>query len=344
MSLPTRLKISIRDLVTSPSSTLQSRFSNLQTTLGHPVGLDAEWSMLWTSLSEAIPDQSTFVPLVVQIVTSWVDAFEGWLDEEQREEQVGRCLDSLKGARGLKIILEVSTSPSSRPTTTWSSRKSSFIIYLPKSRPPSQQTSLAGFTSDLLPQFASSSATSPVIPATKSAAPVNDDPDSWADLGLDTTIPSRTLPHRGGPGESARPNGHDLEPEALPDLATIARPEELLSRPPYRLIVRQQVSSIVEVQGSHQESLMLLEKYLKRWVRHSVTLVNKPPLVSVTLKESVFGLGLLYDSLIIEGFRDMQVNSMLVLTFVENVLGYTMLRGRDGAGSVWEFERKRGFR
>ncbi|RFU26759.1 hypothetical protein B7463_g9579, partial [Scytalidium lignicola] len=302
--------------------------------------------MLWTSLSEFCPDQATFVPIVVQMVTAWIDAFEGWLDEDKREEQVERYLEALKVSRGLKLILEVSTAPSNRPTTTWSRQKSSFIIYLPKARPPSQQTTLAGFNSDLLPQFASSpSATSPVLPATTNlptSAGANDGPDAWADLGLDT-IPSKPIPHR-VIQENARVDEINLDPEPLPDLALIARPEELLSRPPYRLIVRQQGYGKVEVQASHQESLMLLEKYLKRWVRHSVNFTDKPPLVKITLKESVFGLGLLYDRLWIEGFRDTDVNAVLVLALVENVLGYTILRDRDGAGSIWEFERRRGFR
>lgn len=64
------------------------------------------------------------------------------------------------------------------------------------------------------------------------------------------------------------------------------------------------------------------------------------------IKDSVFGLGLLYDTLTIEsGVRGKEVNALLILKIVENVLGYEMVGdGGPGMGSVWEFRRLRGFK
>ena len=38
------------------------------------------------------------------------------------------------------------------------------------------------------------------------------------------------------------------------------------------------------------------------------------------------------------------VNVMLLLAFIENVLGYTQVLETSTAGSVWEFKRTVGFR
>lgn len=67
----------------------------------------------------------------------------------------------------------------------------------------------------------------------------------------------------------------------------------------------------------------------------------------IQLRESPFGLGLLYDTLIIEAGRGREVNACLVLALIENVLGYELVPG-GGAGTsgwgVWEFKRIRGFK
>jgi hypothetical protein len=131
----------------------------------------------------------------------------------------------------------------------------------------------------------------------------------------------------------------------LPDIATLERPEELSQRAPYRLVVRQESRQRVVVEASHMGSLKVLEGYLGRWVRGNVDYVNRPPLAEIRLRESLFGLGLLYDTLVVEAGRGREVNALMVLTVVENVLGYEMLPGvGTGAGSVWEFRRVRGFK
>jgi hypothetical protein len=62
------------------------------------------------------------------------------------------------------------------------------------------------------------------------------------------------------------------------------------------------------------------------------------------LKESPFGLGLLYDALVLETSRGREVSATLVLAFVENVLGYVPRQASGSAGNVWEFKRTRAFK
>jgi len=240
------------------------------------------------------------------------------------------------------------------------------VIALPKSRPSSPQTVLAGFASDLLQLFTQSPSLLAVNPASGSgsaSASISrastgalDDPDAWAELSLDSphTRPvTSTTSHAGRAAEPTATTMHAVHDvlvpvpgdDFLPDISTLERPEELTQRPPYRLIVRQEGRQRVVVESSHMGTLKVLEGYLGRWVRGNVDFVNRPPLAEIKLRESLFGLGLLYDTLVVEAGRNREVNALMVLMVVENVLGYDLVPGGGAAqGSVWEFRRARGFK
>ena len=75
-----------------------------------------------------------------------------------------------------------------------------------------------------------------------------------------------------------------------------------------------------------------------------INVLEKLPAVEIKLKESLFGLGLLHDTLVLEASRGREVNATLVLVLVEGVLGYEPLQASGSAGSIWEFKRTKGFR
>jgi len=91
-----------------------------------------------------------------------------------------------------------------------------------------------------------------------------DDPDAWADLSLD----SREI--RALPAALGKANVEREEPESIPQISSVARPEELTNKPPYWMIIRQETKSIIVIQGSHGPSLGFLEGYLKKWCRGDV--------------------------------------------------------------------------
>lgn len=66
-------------------------------------------------------------------------------------------------------------------------------------------------------------------------------------------------------------------------------------------------------------------------------------MVEIKLQESAFGLGLLQDTVTMEAIRGREVSAMLVLVFVERVLGYEPVISNGSAGSVWEFKRMKAF-
>ncbi len=113
-ALPTRLKLHIRDHITSETSALSLKTKTLATLLGYPLLMDPEWGMLWSLLQPYYPDQATFIPSNAGIIMHWCDAFMAWLEDDTNEEAVGRLLDAVKGngGRGVNLVLEVNFSSS----------------------------------------------------------------------------------------------------------------------------------------------------------------------------------------------------------------------------------------
>ncbi|KAF4635046.1 hypothetical protein G7Y89_g3042 [Cudoniella acicularis] len=295
-TLPTRIRQNIRDHFTSPTCPLTLKTASLTTTLGYPLTIDPEWTMLWKTLQSFYPDNATFVPSIANIVISWCEAFLGWIEREENEEQVEKLLDGLKGKGKVEIVLEISAT-STRPITAWRANKSVFVIALPKSKPQESHTILSGFATDFLGLFTASPSLLPEEPPQGTAAA--EDPEDWAALDLDS--PKVVPLNQKQQSLSAKVEERD---EMLPVVSTLQRPEELLKRPPYWMV---------------------------------------PPVAEIKLQESAFGLGLLHDTLTMEAIRGREVSSMLVLVFVESVLGYTQVNTLGSAGSVWEFKRTRGF-
>lgn len=131
---------------------------------------------------------------------------------------------------------------------------------------------------------------------------------------------------------------------AMPDLSSQPQPDKLLLEPPYHLVVYGGGKTLVEVLCSHSPTLELLAGYLKRYCKTNNKDVRRPPVVDIQLHQSMFGFGVSYDRLTmtVEGRNpDCLVSPMLVLSFVEGVLGY---KNVSGDGSSWIFRRDIGFR
>jgi hypothetical protein len=58
--------------------------------------------------------------------------------------------------------------------------------------------------------------------------------------------------------------------DAIPSVDMIERPEELMKKPPYHLILtHNQYGKFITVQSSHQPSLELISDYLKKWTKRN---------------------------------------------------------------------------
>lgn len=103
---PLRLRSNIRDLVASPTSSVAIRIADLGKTIGYPISLDPEWSILWAALQPYYVDPATFIPNIASVLVSWCDVFTAWLEAEENEEGVERLLEEMKPL--VKVVVEVS--------------------------------------------------------------------------------------------------------------------------------------------------------------------------------------------------------------------------------------------
>ena len=147
-----------------------------------------------------------------------------------------------------------------RPRTEWDERKG-FVILLPAAQLGHASTAQAGFASDFLELFKER-------PVMKLAGKEVADEPEWADVEIDA-------PETRNVSVVKVRNVIQEEVDILPEVATIQRPEELIKKPPYRIIVRQEGRSRVVVEGSHGPSLGVLEAYLKKWCRGDAGRVDR---------------------------------------------------------------------
>ena len=185
--------------------------------------------------------------------------------------------------------------------------------------------------------------------------------EDWADV---------TLPSTNGRQASA------MAPTTMPSLDELPRPEILFaSQIPYHLIVKVVHDGMV-VQGSHQGSLELLARYLQKHTRNveNVSIKVSPalcirqhipaffspsrqgsnrtlilaqlPVFRSELQVSHLGYGGLFDSIAItpgdSRIGRVDINPVLVLSFVEGVLGYSPVASASSE-SQWYFKRDVGF-
>lgn len=215
------------------------------------------------------------------------------------------------------------------------------MISIPKARLPGPSTIIAGFNDDLLSAFKPPTSTFPLHGTAAGAS------DDWADVQVDSSTgqaravdaPSKPVSYSTKPKSNVPGNQQAQEPEFLPSVDTLPRPEDLLLLPPYHLLLTGHYGSELEIQCSHGPSLQLLSDYLKKWTKQNFRDIRHPPSIDVVLEESPIGLGLLFNRLVVKPqSRSNQVLSpVVVLAFVEAVLGFRLV---SSEGGVWHFRRE----
>ncbi|QLI72641.1 uncharacterized protein G6M90_00g083370 [Metarhizium brunneum] len=319
MPLPLKVRLAIRQAWDDPSSPSQKALQALSDTLGRPIACDPDWDVLHAVLSPLYAsDAAQLVSDTTGYIQSWARAAHDVLQDD--DALADNLLEAMaqRGARTLPLAIQVSPSD---PQTRWDSQRAGFELLVP--REPRQHPTTAA-----VPAFRAQITSALHAKTPPDAA----DGDEWADLAVPAA--AATVP--------VSPGLDDTEPAYLPDVNTLPRPDELLLRPPYHLHIAQ--ASAITVQCSHSPSLSFLEAYFKKWCRTNNQLTNRPPMVYVTLSQSPFGLGPLYDTLTLEVPRDHhrasglppQLSIPIVLHLVESVLGYTRVFS-DASG--WQYRR-----
>lgn len=155
------------------------------------------------------------------------------------------------------------------------------MVTLPRGQIPYLTELESVLRGQLLNCFKKNTGTSqPTTPASRPAAPADD----WADVSLDAATGKAAVVETVKKGD--RYGSTRYEPplkaayDVLPECSTLARPDDLLLKPPYHLVVYDRGSSEVEIHCSHSPSLQLLSDYLKKWCRVNQQNYNKVSLFS----------------------------------------------------------------
>ncbi|TAQ88744.1 hypothetical protein B7494_g2926 [Chlorociboria aeruginascens] len=316
-ALPLKLRVAIRDNWDSPSCAIQISIKNLSQLLGLPVSINIDWPMVWYALEKSYPDVETVLPSITRTVQSSLETIQGFLEQDGMETWSDNFLDVM-ASHGHMLKLGIQTCKGDRALFSWSEAAETFLLLLPENASP-HQPQTAAIHESLRNLF---------YPTKKTPASL-------------TVVDD--FEHIATP-KPAKPPLHST-PISMPLLEQIPRPEDLfVSQPPYHLIVVTSAQNIT-IQASHQPSLELISAYFKKWSRRLKGDSRDLPIAKITLGESHFGHGILFDFLSVElcgpgRTGGLNVNVVPFLAFIENVLGYTNT-SRDGSSyGQWYFRRE----
>ncbi|WOO78278.1 uncharacterized protein LOC62_02G001828 [Vanrija pseudolonga] len=315
MPLPLKVRMGIRDEWDSPNCELQMALVDVSDTLGTVPVIKPDWSVLVAALEPSYGDNGRIVPGVAGLVTAWVRALAELLADKEHEAWGETLLNKMGGAN-LSVRLNVSADPESEVTVTkWT--EDGFELLLPQKENENPRASLPLHKAALLAVF---------------DEPGADAEEDWSEVVVADQV-------RAAQAAIADVHATLLAPPAavsgyIPSVKTYPRPEVLLQRPPYHLIVSW--GGTIEIQGSHSPSLEFIAEYLKKWCRTDHSRTDVPPVFKIKLHENQFALGAVYDRITIEPDRYAVTTIPTVLALIENALGYTPI---SSDVRVWHYRR-----
>ncbi|KAK2746326.1 hypothetical protein FQN57_003208 [Myotisia sp. PD_48] len=319
--LPLNVLVAIRAHWTKQESPVKKSIKALYEELGYKLIVEPEWQLLFNEL-HSYYSKDNFVQVVAGCVQQCVDSLIDLLADSAHEQWIEKLLDYLE-SRQFLLFLEVS--PSEVCSTFWDKERSGLVIELPRSNIRAPRFHM--FAEQLLHCFEGKK--TPVVHRSARS-------DDWAEVNVEVEADT---------GISTRPQSPRNEAEFLPEAASLLRPDKLFLDPPYYLLVSAS-RSLIEIQGSHSDSLRLIADYFKKWCRVSHQDTRKPPVIEIKLHQCAFGLGQMFDRLTLEVDlqaygNTFQITSPMVLAFVEKILGYTLVSTRL---TVWSYRRDVGFK
>ncbi|KAH6619405.1 hypothetical protein B0J18DRAFT_243696 [Chaetomium sp. MPI-SDFR-AT-0129] len=321
-SLPLKIRVGVREHWTKEDSPLQTTLRDLQALLGHKVVVEPEWPLLADKLDAFYTDKTTLVVVVAGCIQTWARCMFELLEDPVNEDWTEKVLEKVP----VRMDVFVEVSATDNATTTWSEHRGGFIVELPNK--------LVSLPAELFPVFQGQllECFDPVtkklqLPERGATAAAGDD---WEGVEVDTAT---------GRPKVVESTTKSSAAEFMPDAASLPRPNELFLRPPYHLTLLPGHQQI-ELHGSHSPTLEFIATYLKRWSRVNHTDTRKPAGVQVTLHQSSFGQGGMFDRLTLSTEHNRYTNefvvtSPLIVSLIEGVLGYRLVSAHEG----WSFRR-----
>ena len=272
---------------------MQKSIAEVKKLIGHDIVVEPEWQLLWAELQKHYSDNSRFVPDVVQVVVAWFRSLCELAEDDTNEEWTETLLDKLKSTHMLKILFDVRTKPqcasiarshalqvtNEGPSTSWSDKHNVFEIRFPKNMPISQSRMLSGFHTELRQAFEVPSART-MPDRIASSAHVTE--EGFTDVDPSDFDSTSILT----PATTERFVSRAPTVDALPNMRMLERPEDLMRKPPYHMILtHNQYGKFITIQGSHQPSLELIAEYFKKWCKKNHNQSNRVFALSSVLHE-----------------------------------------------------------
>ncbi|KAK4184712.1 hypothetical protein QBC35DRAFT_455009 [Podospora australis] len=314
--IPLKAQVGIRDHWDKKDGDLQKTLSELQELLGHEVVANPEWHLIITEL-DFYPDKNNLIAVIAGCIQVWAKSMIELLDDPENEGWSDTLLT--KCSSRLALFLDVASSD--KAATAWSEQRKGFVISLPKKQIFQPAEFFPVFRGDLLACFEPTEA---APPKQLSERPKETSTDDWADV--EVVVGSKGT--------------KKTNVEFMPNADSLPRPDQLLLRPPYHLTLAT-AGSTIEIHCSHSPTLQFLSNYLKRWCRVNHNDTTNPPAVQVKLYQSAFGLGEMFDRLVLTtehtryNANDFRVTAPMVVALMEGVLGYELVSTQG----VWSFRR-----
>ncbi|KAI0197017.1 hypothetical protein F4808DRAFT_439198 [Astrocystis sublimbata] len=333
--LPIKIQIGIRDVWEREDAPVQKAIRNLKDVTGVDVTVDPEWPLLLSELDNFYPDKATLVPSVASAVEAFCVALSTLADDEANAKWADVLLERTES----HIRISIGVLKGSEIGISWADQENSFLISLPKGVIPTQSYMLPFFVGNLLNVFDKKEGRQ--SSTEKKPAPAADD---WAAITVDRRTGTAAVveaPPPSGSTTTVKPQQQPQAPsfDVIPNVETLARPDDLLLKPPYHLIMHSHGETTISVQCSHSPTLQFIANYLKKWSRTNHNNTTRPPCAEIKLHQSAFGLGVVYDrlSIVTESRYNIQaVSPTIVLSLIEGVLGYKSIYSN---GSTWTFRK-----
>ncbi|KAK4116612.1 hypothetical protein N656DRAFT_811520 [Canariomyces notabilis] len=326
---PLKVQVGIRDHWVKEDGPLQKAIKDLEALLGHDVVVEPEWNLLIAELDDFYEDKGNLVAVIADCVQVWIKSMMELLEDPANESWTDTVLEKVPVR--LRVIVEVA--PSDKASSSWSEQRSAFVVSLPKKQVYRAAALFPTFRGDLLACFDSNK--KPQLPDKTAGAA-----DDWAGVEVDgETGKPLVVDHPKSARPAARP-----KTEFLPSVASMPRPDLLLTQPPYHLTMHEG-NRHIELQCSHSPSLQFLSDYLKRWCRINHHDTSNPPAVQIILHQSAFGMGEMFDRLVLSTQEtrytsQFQVTAPMLVALIEGTLGYDLVSTYSG----WTFRRDTEFK
>ncbi|PKS07128.1 hypothetical protein jhhlp_005728 [Lomentospora prolificans] len=339
-SSPLKVKVAVRDHWENKEASVHESIAKLKDIVGYDVSINLEWPLLLAALGNHYRDKVNFVPAVTGCIKAWCEATVQLLDDESNEQWTETVLENLKEAGSrLRLIVEVAKSEDA--STSWNSEQQAFVISLPNTQVTNPLANIPTFQAHLLSAFNEGKHNTCTVPVSDAITAPGED---WAAIEIEPVLKSFPEP---GPSSTSAPRTRRPNPnvEYFPDINSLPRPDELLLKPPYHLIITARSLSEIEVQCSHSPTLKFLDTYLGKWCRTNHQLTNKPPAVETSLHQCAYGLGTWHDRLTLYAENRYGgghfITPTIILAIVEGQLGYELTYQES---SRWVFRKDTPFR